>query len=125
MAHWKGVLPNPILTVKLADWVEDFDGTLARVLAHVELPHDPHCARFYESKRKVRTASRWQVREPVNARGLGRWRSYATELAPLIAELERAGVLEGWGEGHSPESALADSNFKSTNPKSNAEGSVR
>ena len=33
MAHWKAVLPNPILTVKLSDWVDDFDGTLARVLA--------------------------------------------------------------------------------------------
>ena len=32
MAHWKAALPNPILEVKLSDWVEDFDGTLARVL---------------------------------------------------------------------------------------------
>jgi len=40
MDHWKAVLPNPILTVRLSDWVEDFEGTLARVLAHVGLPHD-------------------------------------------------------------------------------------
>ena len=26
MAHWRAALPNPILTVALADWVEDFDG---------------------------------------------------------------------------------------------------
>ena len=32
MAHWKAALPNPILTLRLADWVEDFDATLARVL---------------------------------------------------------------------------------------------
>ncbi len=37
-----------------------------------------------------------QVRQPVNARGLGRWRAYAKELAPLIEELERAGALDGW-----------------------------
>jgi Flp pilus assembly protein TadD len=96
MAHWKAVLPNPILTVGLSDWVTDFDGTLARVLAHVDLPSDTNCARFYERDSRVRTVSRAQVRQPVNARGLGRWRAYADELAPLIAELERAGSLEAW-----------------------------
>ncbi len=96
MAHWHQALPNPILTVKLADWVEDFDATLARVLAHLDLPHDPNCVRFHESESRVRTASRAQVRQPVNARGLGRWRRYESELQPLIAELEQAGALEAW-----------------------------
>ena len=96
MAHWKSALPNPILTVRLSDWVFDFDGTLARVLAHLDLPPDENCARFCESESRVRTVSRTQVRQPINARGLGRWRAYAAELAPLIAELEQAGSLEEW-----------------------------
>jgi hypothetical protein len=101
MAHWKAVLPNPILTIRLADWVDDFDGTLAKLLAHVELPHDPACAGFYESERLVRTVSSKQVRQPVNARGLGRWRAYADELAPLIAELAKAGIkLPDTGQPH-------------------------
>ena len=103
MAHWQSALPNPILTVKLSDWVEDFDGTLARVLAHVDLPHDPNCARFYEGDSRVRTVSYAQVRQPINSRGLGRWRSYAHELAPLIAELESAGSLDGWRDAGSHE----------------------
>jgi tetratricopeptide (TPR) repeat protein len=97
MAHWKGVLPNPVLTIKLSDWVEDFNGTLRRVLALVELPHDANCARFYETENRVRTVSRSQVKRPVNARGLGRWRTYEAELRPMIAELEQAGALAGWG----------------------------
>jgi tetratricopeptide (TPR) repeat protein len=96
MAHWNSVLPNPILTVKLSDWVTDFDATLARVIAHVDLPPDPNCARFYEGDSRVRTVSYAQVRQPVNARGLGRWRAYADELAPLIVELEKTGSLDGW-----------------------------
>ena len=52
--------------------------TLERVLAHLELPPDANCARFYESESRVRTVSRAQVREPVNARGLGRWKAYAS-----------------------------------------------
>jgi hypothetical protein len=96
MAHWRAALPNPVLTVKLSDWVTDFAGTLARVLAHLGLPPDPACERFYEIDSRVRTVSRAQVRQPVNARGLGRWRTYAARLAPLIAELEQAGALDGW-----------------------------
>ena len=89
-------MPNPILTLWLGDWVSDFDATLARVLAHVGLPPDANCARFYEADSRVRTVSRAQVRQPVNARGLGRWRRYASHLAPLIAELEKAGSLNAW-----------------------------
>jgi tetratricopeptide (TPR) repeat protein len=94
MAHWKATLPDGVLTVALSDWVEDFDGTLARVLGFLDLPPDPACARFHEGESRVRTVSRAQVRQPVNARGLGRWKPYAAELAPLIAELERGGALE-------------------------------
>jgi len=96
MTHWKTALPNQIMTVRLSDWVDDFDGTLARLLAHVDLPPDPNCARFYESDSRVKTVSRVQVRQPINSRGLGRWRAYANELEPLIAELARAGSLDAW-----------------------------
>ena len=82
--------------MRLSDWVSDFDATLERVLDHLELPPDANCARFYESESRVRTVSRAQVRQPVNARGFGRWATYASELAPLIGELDRAGSLENW-----------------------------
>jgi len=108
MAHWKAALPNPILTVKLSDWVEDFDGTLARLLAHLDLPPDPNCARFYERDSRVKTVSRAQVRQPVNARGLGRWRTYAEQLAPLIAELERAGSLQAWRDEQTTNNGLSN-----------------
>jgi hypothetical protein len=52
--------------------------------------------RFYENDRDVRTVSRAQVRQRIHARGLGRWRAYATQLAPLIAELKAAGMLTEW-----------------------------
>jgi hypothetical protein len=95
MAHWRAALPNQILTVQLADWVNGFEDTLARVLAHLDLPPDPNCARFYQSNARVHTVSRAQVRRPVNAHGLNRWQRYANELAPLIGELDRGGMLRG------------------------------
>jgi hypothetical protein len=47
MAHWREVLPLPVLEVALSDWVEDFAGTLMRVLTFLDLPYDPACERFY------------------------------------------------------------------------------
>jgi hypothetical protein len=76
-----------LLTVQLKDWVDDFTGTLRRVLEFIALPYDPACERFYERDSRVLTVSRNQVRQPVNARGLGRWRAYERHLQPLIAEL--------------------------------------
>jgi Flp pilus assembly protein TadD len=93
MAHWQAALPNPILTIELKDWVENFAATLRRVLDFLELPYDPACERFYEQDSRVRTVSRAQVRQPVNARGIGRWLRYEKELRPLMAELKQAGAL--------------------------------
>jgi tetratricopeptide (TPR) repeat protein len=107
MQHWRTALPNPILTVALADWVEDFDGTLARVLAHLDLPHDENCMQFHKSDARVLTVSRAQVRQPVNARGLGRWRAYAGELAPLVEELERSGMLDDVPDAPPPTAHVA------------------
>ena len=118
MRHWKTALPLPVLTLRLDDWVKNFDATLARVLAFVDLPPDEACARFYESGNEARTVSRAQVRQPVNARGLGRWRSYADNLAPLIEELERAGALDDWrGDApQNPDAAKLDSLAERSSP---------
>jgi tetratricopeptide (TPR) repeat protein len=87
MTHWRRVLPLPLLEVALTDWTDDFSGTLARTLDFLDLPHDPACERFYENTRLVRTASAAQVRQKVNRRGIGRWRTYETQLAALLREL--------------------------------------
>ena len=93
IAHWRDVLPNPIMTVHLKDWVDDFDATLRRVLHFLDLPYDQACERFHEQDTRVRTVSRAQVRQPINARGLGRWRAFERHLQPLIDELIAAGSL--------------------------------
>ena len=40
----------------------------------------------------MRTVSRAQVRQLVNARDLGRWRSYTQELEPVLAEFAAASL---------------------------------
>ncbi len=95
MEHWHATLPNPIMRIHLHSWIRDFDRTLRRVLDFLDLPYDPACERFYELDRTVRTASRHQVREAINARGMSRWRLYSTQLSPLIEALQETGALSG------------------------------
>ncbi|TLU74012.1 tetratricopeptide repeat-containing sulfotransferase family protein [Lichenicoccus roseus] len=90
LEHWRAVLPLPVLMLDHAGWIDDFDVTLRRVLAFLDLPYDPACERFYEQDRRIGTASRAQVRQPINAAGVGRWRAYAAQLAPLLRELPPA-----------------------------------
>ncbi|MBN8927564.1 MAG: sulfotransferase, partial [Rhodospirillales bacterium] len=92
MAHWRAALPNPILTVNLREWVDDFLGTLRRVLDFLDLPDDAACETAWQADRRLRTVSPPQVHQPIDARGIGRWRRYATELAPLITALREGGV---------------------------------
>lgn len=92
LRHWRLALTLPMLEVDHSDWVTDFDATLRRVLDFLDLPYDPGCARFHEQDRVVGTASREQVNQPINARGVGRWRAYAAQLAPMIRELPKATV---------------------------------
>ena len=89
MAHWSEASPLPMLDVALKDWVHDFRATLERMLSFLGLPYDSACETFHLQTRRVRTASADQVRQPLNARGIGRWRRFEKHLAPMLAELEQ------------------------------------
>lgn len=67
--------------------VADLSGETARLLAHCGLAWDDRCLSFHTGDRIVRTASAAQVREPLYARSVGRWRRYAGFLAPLVTGL--------------------------------------
>ena len=88
MAHWRAVLPpGRMLEVPYEDVVGDVDTWARRLIAHCGLEWDDACLRFYESDRPVHTASLVQVRRPIYASSVGRWRRFAPHLAPLLKAL--------------------------------------
>jgi tetratricopeptide (TPR) repeat protein len=88
MAHWRTVLPLPILEVVYEDVVADPEGAARRLVEHCGLPWDDRCLRFYENPRPVRTVSKLQVRRPIYSSSVGRWQRFAAHLAPLRAALD-------------------------------------
>jgi len=86
MAHWRDALPLPILDVAYEDTVADVEMQARRLVEFLGVPWDDRCLDFHNTGRAVQTPSRWQVREPIYTRSVGRWRRYAEHLP----ELERA-----------------------------------
>ena len=89
MDHWEQVLPGKILRVNNEDVIEDLDGQVKRMLDYLELPFEEQCITFHETDRSVRTASSEQVRQPINKKGMGRWKPYAKHLKPLLDHLDK------------------------------------
>jgi tetratricopeptide (TPR) repeat protein len=89
MAHWRAVLPVPMLEIDYEETVADQAGQTRRLLDFIGLDWDDACLRFHETERLVRTASVTQVRQPVYQRSVARWRRYEDMLAPLSDALRQ------------------------------------
>ena len=93
MTHWRSMLGSRMLEVRYEDLLSETEPTLRSLLDFCGLPWDERCLRFHESPRVVRTASNWQVRQPLYQHAVERWRRYRTELEPLRQAL--APVFDG------------------------------
>lgn len=76
MRHWCAVSPVPILEFDYETVVADTETQVRRLVDFAGLPWDERSLAFHASGRAVQTLSRWQVRQPVHARSVGRWRNY-------------------------------------------------
>jgi tetratricopeptide (TPR) repeat protein len=87
MRHWQALLPGRILDVYYEDVVADLEASARRLVAHCGLEWDGRCLDFHQTERAVRTASLTQVRQPIYASSIGRWRRHERHLGPLIEAL--------------------------------------
>jgi hypothetical protein len=88
MAHWRQVLPVPVLEVDYEETVADLEGVARRLVAWCGLEWEPACLAFYEGKGPVRTASVAQVRQPIYTGSVARWKNYEQSLGALFAKLD-------------------------------------
>lgn len=84
MDHWRAVFPaGRLLEVDYETLIGDPEAGTCRLIAFCGLEWDDACLRPELNERTVRTASSWQVREPINKSGLERWRRYEPWLGEL------------------------------------------
>jgi hypothetical protein len=84
MDHWRKVLPISILDVDYESYTSDLESTARKIVDFVGLEWNSRCLNFYEIERSVRTASQWQVRQPIYTTSVERWRNYMPHLQPLL-----------------------------------------
>lgn len=90
--HWRETLPGRVHEVHYESLVHDQRATTERLLEHCGLQWDDACLEFDRNRAAVATASAVQVRQPLYASSVGRWRRLQPQLQPLIEELMRAGI---------------------------------
>jgi tetratricopeptide (TPR) repeat protein len=86
MAHWKRLYPD-ILTVDYDALVADPRPEIERVLGYCGLDWQDAVMDFHKAGGAVRTASVWQIREPLYRRSSGRWKNYEPHLDGLRTAL--------------------------------------
>jgi hypothetical protein len=88
--HWRATLPpDVLLEINYEDIVSDQTAASRRLIGFVGLPWDDEVLRFHQSPAPSATASAVQVRRPIYASSVGKWRHHAERLAPLRARLAR------------------------------------
>ena len=98
---YRRVLPVSLCEVRYERLVDDFEGELERIAAHLGLKVIPAMTDVAAtaSRRIVRTPSAPQVRAGLNRQGLGRWHAYANDLAPVLPILQPWIDRFGYGGG--------------------------
>jgi tetratricopeptide (TPR) repeat protein len=91
MAHWRRVLPADIfLEIDYEELVARREAVTRQLVAFCGLDWDERCLRPEANDRVVRTPSAWQVRQPVHANSVARWRHYEEWLGPFRRLLPEA-----------------------------------
>lgn len=85
--HQLATLPDQVRFVEYEQVVADPEGQMRDVMDFVGLPFDPTMLDHTKSLRPVNTASVSQVREPIYATSVAKWRRYGPLLQDLAAQL--------------------------------------
>jgi tetratricopeptide (TPR) repeat protein len=84
MHHWQQLFPGEILEINYEDVVDDLEGSARKLLDYIGVDWEPQVLKFNELERPVKTASVWQVRQPIYKTSKAKWEHYQEYLQPLI-----------------------------------------
>ncbi len=85
LSHWEEILPDQMIQVDYEDLIAAPEQSLQKVIGHCGLPWVGNLERIQDNLAPSATASSSQVREEVHAKGIGAWRRYEVEMAPVTA----------------------------------------
>lgn len=91
MTHWLAVFGDDIVTVEYDRLVREPGAVIAATFDRLGLPAYADATEKDVPAPVIRTPSNWKARSAVHSQSSGRWKNYASELAPVQAALDRLG----------------------------------
>ena len=85
MSHWKSLFANDIFEVDYDRLVAEPEPIVRELLSFLGLQWESQCLEFHRAENRVKTASIWQVRQPLYKTSSGRWQHYESELNDLVS----------------------------------------
>jgi len=86
MDHWKRLYPKDIFELDYDALVRDPEPSVKDLVAFLGLDWDKSLLDFHSRKGAVKTASVWQVREPLHRLSSGRWKNYERQLKAALGD---------------------------------------
>lgn len=86
---WRGYETFHIHNLGYEDLALSPEAEIKKLIDFLRLPWDEACLDFHKKTGPVRTLSMLQVREPVSAKYVGRWKNFEKHLGPLLAAFEK------------------------------------
>ena len=88
MKYWKNIYGDSIHDIYYADLVTDAENTITKILKICGLNIEEACFNHQSVKRDINTPSYHQVRKPMYASSLERWKNYEPYITELIKAFE-------------------------------------
>ena len=87
MRIWQKINVPKLIDIRYNDIVKDLESVAKRMVAAMSLPWDENCLAFHRAESDVRTASHWQVRQPIYHHAIERWQNYPELTDVFMQEL--------------------------------------
>jgi len=88
MEYWRGRFPNKIYDLNYEDLTEKQEEETRKLLEYCGLNWEDQCLEFHKTKRAVKTASSFQVRQAMYKGSSEAWRKYEAHIQPMLRALE-------------------------------------
>lgn len=83
MNHWKLLFCDDIYEFNYDQLIDEPEIYIKNLLSFMDLPWEDRCLKFHQVENQVKTASVWQVRQPLYKSSSGRWKNYQASLKKL------------------------------------------
>jgi len=95
MYHWHSIFPGIIYDIHYEKLTINQEKETQKLLEFCGLNWDEKCLSFHKTVRAVKTASNYQVRQPMYRTSVGAWKRFEKQLQPLVNALRNLSSMSG------------------------------